>query len=147
MKMKIRKGIFALVYKKIEGYYHFAVFERVLHWNGWEINKGGLRIEESYEECIKREIKEETGITDILSIRKLNGFYTWQYSQDGEKIKAEFAPFLVEVPAKAHISIKDNPDAEHKRGFFLNYRDAKAILTYKEQRDILKQAYELLTKK
>ena len=123
--MKIRKGIFAVVYKKVDDYYHFAVFERQLHWKGWEMIKGGLEKNETYEGCVRRELKEEAGIRNIIKLEKLNEIQSWNYTMNGERIKTEFVPFLVEVPSDTKLNIKNNPTPEHTKAFFLNFRANK----------------------
>ncbi len=116
-----------------------------MHWNGWELIKGGLEDKESYEDCLKREIREESGIKNILKIKKLEGIHSWTYTQNGEKIKTEFVPFLVEVSSDSRIDVSKNPVHEHSQGFFLNFRDSYSILRYSNQKELLKQAYEILT--
>jgi predicted transcriptional regulator len=52
---------------------------------------------------------------------------------------------MAEAPVDARISVAENPDEEHADGYFLNYRDARDILTYDDQRELLEHIHAHLT--
>lgn len=57
---------------------------------------GGLKKEESFISAVKREIKEETGITNIVKIINLKLAFEYVYSDDGECLCKEKA-YLVKI--------------------------------------------------
>ena len=61
MKKRIRKGIAAIIFTKINGKKKYLLLKRKLYWTGWEWLKGGRKKHESEIQCLQREIMEETG--------------------------------------------------------------------------------------
>lgn len=104
----------------------------------------GHRETDDPEHDARQEIKEEAGITDIVNIQPLDHEMTWTYMDDGEEMKAVCDCFLAEAPEDAFIDISQNPHDEHGTGHFLNYRDARDILTHDNQKRLLEHAREQL---
>ncbi len=70
--MSVRKGVNGIIYSKEKDGIFFLVLHRVLNWKGWEFPKGGIEKTDSVDEiALRREIKEETGLTNIRIIIKL----------------------------------------------------------------------------
>lgn len=135
-----------VVCKKMDGNYRFAVLKRVKNWEGWEIPKGHIEDGDSPEYTVYKELQEEAGIDrdDVVRVEPLDHTLEWTYERDGEKWKAVCECFLVEVSEDVYISVEQNPDDEHDKGHFLNFRDARDILTYDDQRELLVHAKEQL---
>lgn len=142
--MKEMPGIIAVLCKKSLGGWRFAVFQRKLGWEGWELIKGSLEDKESYEEAAKREVEEESGIREFLRVVDLNFESSWEYENNGEKILKRMHVFLIEVPENARINTKKS--VEHSAGHFLNFRDAYRILEFGNMKEALKRAKEFLEK-
>lgn len=53
----------------------------------WQFVQGGIESEETNEEAISREIKEETGIKDFKIIKKLSGTHKWDWVPELQKRK------------------------------------------------------------
>src|SRR4030042_1624276 len=68
--MKIRKGVFIVVYSKIRREIKYLVLKRKLHWKGWEFPKGGVNRFELKKSAVKREVRQETGLSPV----KINSF-------------------------------------------------------------------------
>ena len=56
---KYREGIFAVVYAHDGSEIKYIVLKRKLHWRGWEFPKGGIGENETEEDTVKREVREE----------------------------------------------------------------------------------------
>lgn len=142
--MKKKQGVTLIIWNESSSKFRFAVFKRELNWEGWELAKGKTENSESKKETAIREAKEEAGLSskDIKSIEPLDYNYSWQYKDEGEKIKRENDCFLIEVRKDTELDINQNPDPEHSQAFFLNPRDTKDILAYENQKKAIEQAEE-----
>ena len=69
MKRKYRKYIVAVVFLRRKDP-QFLILHRKKNWKGWELPKGGLIECEKELKCLKREIREETGLKKINIIAK-----------------------------------------------------------------------------
>ncbi len=132
-----------VLYKMVDGHPRYAVLRRTLNWEGWELPKG--HVEGTPEESVRMELAEETGIEEVTAIKRLDFDAGWTYTEDGETVAVTCDSFLVEVPEDTYIDVSANPHEEHAKGHFLNYRDARDILTHDNQRDLLSHAHDLLT--
>ncbi len=142
---KFRKAVFMLTYKIKDNKVKFLIQKRKLHWIGYEFPKGGIEGKEPDLETIKREIKEETG----LKIMKIKDFkYSGKYLYDKKiksrpnKIGQTWHLYSVEVQ-DGKVSIDKT---EHSAYKWLDYNQARKILTHKNQIDCLDIVYSELTK-
>lgn len=140
--MKDVERVCVVLYKRVDGYPRYAVLRRVKNWEGWEILKGHM--EGTPEETARIEVEEETGIGELESLEEFDHELEWTYEDDGEEVHVTCHCFLAEAPEDARVSVAGNPDEEHEDGYFLNFRDARDILTYDEQREFLEAAHEQL---
>lgn len=141
--MREEERVCVVLYKLMDGHPRYAVLRRTLNWEGWELVKGHL--EGSPEETVRQEVAEETGIEETVAVDPVDCDAGWTYEDDGEEVSVTCHCFLVEVPADAYIDVDANPHDEHAKGHFLNYRDARDILTHDNQRDLLREAHSMLT--
>ncbi len=140
MKQKYRPAIFIVVYTIVKNKPQYLILKRKLHWKGWEFPKGGKRFYETDLMTLRRELKEETGIKKfkIKNKFKINDGYDYDklYSDRkgfcGQKYKVLF---VVEVK-KQKIKI-DN--LEHSNYKWVDFKTAKRILTWENQRKLLKK--------
>lgn len=135
-----------VVYKHLQGAPRYAILKRVKNWEGWELPKGHIEDGQSPEEAAYTELSEEAGIdeTDIEHMEQIEYTFGWTYEEDGEEIHTECTCFIAEVGTDTYIDVSQNPDEEHDKGHFLNFRDARDILTYDDQRDLLKHVHDSL---
>ena len=74
-KLFYRKNVVAFIYQNDE--------VLILNWaednDYWGLPQGGVDKNESYEEALKREIREETGIIDYDIIKKINNAYKYKW--------------------------------------------------------------------
>ncbi len=138
--MKTEKGVAVVAYKESNRNQRFLVLQRTKNWEGWELPKGHLE-EEDYEKTVKLELEEEAGITEdsVKSLESLEQTLEWTFEKDGEEIKREYKCFLVKVSEDAYVDTSGNPHEEHAGGYFFDYDDASALLTYDNQKELLEQ--------
>jgi len=135
MKGKYRKGVFMVVYskgKKIE----YLLLNRILHWQGWEFPKGGVKGEND-EKAVVRELKEETGLKPIRILDlEVNGKFNYRRElPDRLGIRGQtFKLFAVEV-RKGRVRIDKREHIGYK---WLDYKKAEKMLTWNVQKRCLK---------
>ncbi len=140
---RYRPAVFVVAYKKEKGKIFYLLLKRKLHWKGWEFPKGGIDFLETKRHCVKRELKEETGLT-IKKINKFNfsGKYLYKKPLADRKnvIGQKFSLFSAEVyPGEIKID-----EHEHESAEWLDYNNAIKRLTWGNQKEALKIVGEFL---
>ena len=118
----------------------------------WDFPKGHIEKGENWQETLKREVKEETGITKLKIIPD---FYTWtkyfyrakgrekrerRKSEKGINIFKIVTYYLVETKMK-RIKLSH----EHIDYQWLEFKKAYERITFKQTKKVLKKAHEFLT--
>ena len=139
-------SIGAVVFRCVEGKVQYLL---IRYRNGhWEFPRGKIEDGESHIETMRRELREETGITQLMI---LDGFeaslrftYTAQGNERTERTrdkncilihkKAIFYLAQTEYTSVVHLS------HEHKDYAWLTYDDAVSKLTYDNAQKVLEKA-------
>ncbi len=106
----------------------------------WGFPKGRIEAGESPEEAARREVAEEVGIHRLRPVpftRTIN----YSFIRNGRLIHKEVTYFLAEAGEEGILN-----DRELVEMRWLPYERALATLTYPEQRGVLKEADEALTR-
>ena len=134
--MKLRKGVFIVVYRKEKDKFSYLILKRKLHWRGWEFPKGGIEKGETINQGLFRELKEETGQTPIkIKNHKISGKYSYKQSlPNREETGQTFSLYSAELKNK---KIKID---KHEHSTYQWFPLDKAIkkLTWPNQRKCLK---------
>lgn len=143
--MKLEKGVVLAVYKEPGRKPRYLVLNRKKNWEGWELPKGHLE-NDDYKETAMLELEEEAGIEEVEEIKETDEVLEWSFeNDDGEEVKREYRAFIVKVSSDAVVDASGNPHDEHEKGHFFNYDDAKSLLTYDNQRDLLEELHRTVT--
>ncbi len=149
--MSVRNVVVGIVYKKDESEIRFLVLHRILLWKGWEFPKGGIEKGEIEETAIKRELKEEAGLEKIRIIEKLPMQIKYKYPKEyAEKFKDSETVQSVYVVRAFQDDIKlpaYHGVAEHDEFKWLQYEDARKLLTHAQQKKALDAAWKFLNRK
>jgi len=140
MKTKpVKKGVVAVVFKRVGRFEKFLLLYRVLHWRGWEFPKGGLNGREKPGKALLRELGEEAGIApeQILSIKPMRRSMTF-IARSGRP--RDLKAFVVEVKASARGTLARNPFPEHSRLCWVSGRRALKMLSWTEARKLFEAA-------
>ncbi len=106
----------------------------------WDFPKGGIDNNETPIETAIREIKEETGITDLTFIKGFEEKISYFYRKGGKTVHKEVIYFLAETKQEA-ISLS----WEHMGYAWLSFGDAYKKLTFRTSKDVLRKAENYLS--
>ncbi|MDP2704668.1 MAG: NUDIX domain-containing protein [bacterium] len=140
MSNEISAGI--IIYRKTpDGLKYLVLYQKNRYWN---FPKGKLEKGEPGFRAAIREVKEETGINykNLLFRDYFKAYNRFMFMREGKRVSKLVMFYLAEATT-AHIQISDEHDGY---GWFL-YPDALGLMKYKNLRDILKQANDVVCKK
>lgn len=104
----------------------------------WDFVKGNIEKGEKFKETVLREIREETGITDVRFIDGFEDKVEYHYQREGNLVHKEVVFYLAKT-ATEHVEIS----FEHQGFVWLGFKDALAKLTYKNAQNLMKKVSEL----
>jgi NTP pyrophosphohydrolases including oxidative damage repair enzymes len=105
----------------------------------WDFPKGNKEKGETNLETTRREIKEETGISDIVFRDRFEKKITYNYCRQNEKISKKVIYFLAKTKATNVVL-----SSEHTDFVWELYENALKRLTYKNAKEILTQGNNFL---
>ena len=127
----------AVIFRKENGQIMFLL----LHYEEghWGCAKGHTEKGETIEQTARREIQEETGITDIRFIDGFKELNQYFFMSKGERIN-KTVTFLLAETASKEITISD----EHTGFEWLPYEAALKRITFKAEKEMFKKANQFL---
>ena len=113
----------------------------LLHYEAghWDFVKGNVEPNETEQETVIRELREETGITDAKFIEDFKEKIDYFYKRQGTTIHKEVIFYLMETQTET-VKIS----YEHVGFIWLNYQQAMEKLTFKNARDVLQKAHKAM---
>ncbi|HLC86591.1 MAG TPA: NUDIX domain-containing protein [Candidatus Nanoarchaeia archaeon] len=120
---------YLLLYRKSHGNYK----------ESWDFPRGLIEKDENPEDTVKREVKEETGLTNLKFIKGFKETIKWFYRKDGMLISKEATYFLAETSSK-EIKLSK----EHDGYRWCIYEEALKLIKFENTRNILNKAREFL---
>lgn len=120
--------------------YKFLILLHTGLENNWSFPKGHVEDGETAIQTALRELEEETGIKDveILDLPILNEEYS--IIRNGER-KLKKNGYFIGFVKDVNVSIQEGEIQESK---WLTYGEAMKEITYRERREVLKQAKDYL---
>lgn len=115
----------------------------LLHYPGghFDFAKGHIEGDESEQEAAYRELKEETGIENIIWIDGYKEKIEYIYRRFGELSLKDVVFFLARTEQK-----KVTISHEHQGSVWLPYKEALQKLTFQSAKDLLSKAEKIITK-
>ncbi len=104
----------------------------------WDFVKGNIEKGETLQETVKREILEETGISDVNFISGFEEKVEYHYQRERELVHKEVVFFLAKTKTEA-VKISH----EHLGFVWLGFDDAVRKLTYKNAQSVIKKVKDL----
>jgi bis(5'-nucleosidyl)-tetraphosphatase len=125
-------------------YGHFVNGETkflLLHYGSghWDFPKGNVEAGETEVETVKREIFEETRITDIRFAKGFVQPIFYSYKRDGGLVRKNVTFYLAQTPTRSVILSN-----EHQDFLWADYLSALTTLTYRSAKEVLISANEFL---
>jgi 8-oxo-dGTP pyrophosphatase MutT (NUDIX family) len=105
----------------------------------WDFVKGNIEESEKPKQTVVREVKEETGITDIEFINGFEDKIEYHYQRDGNLVHKEVVFFLARTKT---IDVKIS--YEHLGFVWLTFDDAIKKITYKNSKQIMDKIKKLV---
>lgn len=140
----MEKSAGAIIYRREadKNYYlllHYPVRSLKTKREYWDLPKGHIEKGEVIKDTVKREVREETGLTDIMFKEGFREKIRYFLTKEGKKVFKTVVFLLAETKSK-DIKISD----EHIGFKWLAYEEALKKLTYKNARNILEKANNCL---
>jgi bis(5'-nucleosidyl)-tetraphosphatase len=113
----------------------------ILHYGAghWDFVKGNIEPNESEKETVVRELQEETAIVNAKFVEGFREKIEYFYRRQGTTIHKQVIFFLIETYTdQVRLSF------EHVGYTWLNYQNAMKKLTFKNAKDVLRKAHDLL---
>jgi len=104
----------------------------------WDFVKGNIEKDENLKQTVLREIKEETGISQVNFVDDFEDKIEYYYQRDGELVHKEVIFFLATTTTR-EVTLSD----EHLDYTWLTFSDAIKKLTYKSAQKLLRKIKEL----
>lgn len=103
----------------------------------WRLLKGGVEEEETDKEALKREIKEEVGVSNVDIRGKI---HSYEYKAEG--VHHKVSSYLVETNQRGlEIFERELKDAE-----WVTIKELLEMLEYENERKVVRRALEILNK-
>lgn len=129
----------AIIVRKSPSGHEFLILHYEL--SHWDFAKGHIEKGEDERETVRREVAEETGITDIMFVEGFRETIKYFFKWKGREIFKIVIFYLVETSQK-EVKLSH----EHVGYEWLSFGDAMKRLKFKNSRTILEKAYEVLQK-
>ena len=132
--MRKEKSCGVIVFKKQES---APIKFLILHYTAghWDFPKGAQEKNESEEQTAAREVREETGITDIGLVKGFKETIKYFYKNGAETVYKEVVFFLAQTKTK-DVKIS----SEHIGYAWASYDKAYKKLTYNNSKELLRKA-------
>jgi 8-oxo-dGTP pyrophosphatase MutT (NUDIX family) len=129
----MEKSCGAVVYRLCEGKRLYLL----LHYEEghWDFPKGHIEEGESEEQTARREIQEETGITELEFLPDFREMIAYSFRRGGKRVPKEVIFFLAKTSCEA-VALSH----EHQGFVWLEYDEAVKKATYKNARILLEKA-------
>lgn len=113
----------------------------LLHYTAghWDFPKGNIERGETERDAAVREIREETGISDVQFLEGFRMTIDYRYKHGGRLVLKEVALFLCRTRTTGIVL-----SHEHKGYAWKNFDDAMIQLTYKNAKTVLEAALQYL---
>jgi len=135
-----RSQINCIIFKKESNDYKFLLLKRREDRGGfWQAITGGVKGGETDTEAVKRELQEETGITNYTRLINLDYCYSFSLPQYGDLVENCYA---IEISPETEIVMSP----EHTEYKWLSLDEAIGLLKYEANREAFRKIYKILEK-
>lgn len=130
----------AFLFKKIGDNYQFLLLKRIVsRGDFWQPITGRAKKNENLLKAAKREVEEETGITNFR--RVIENIYSFNLEEDPSKKEVVFA---FEVAPENQIFLDTNKYLEHDEFRWCSYEEAISLLKWPQNKEAIKKLNEII---
>jgi 8-oxo-dGTP pyrophosphatase MutT (NUDIX family) len=101
----------------------------------WDYPKGHVEKGEEIEDTVRREVREETGLENIVLVKGFSESISYIFTTESGKVKKEVV-FLLAESHERQVCIS----SEHTECTWLPYQEALEKLTFNNAKDLLRKA-------
>ncbi len=141
-EMPIKRLVGAVVYAKHEGVIYLAFVHDV--FGRWTLTKGRLGEDETMQNGIVREVKEEMGIDVVVEDELLNNEYVANHPEEG-KIRKNVTYFLAKCPEMKDLTLGKSGGLDDTKWFKL--QEIESLNFYNDILPIITKAITILSEK
>lgn len=125
-----------IIFRKTKNRIEYLLLKRTPARGGfWQPVTGNVEPGESVESAARREVKEETGITNVTLIKDIHQFMFAQYVEH---------VFGAEVISSAKVILDNNHIEEHTEYRWCTYDKAMHLLRWQENMNALKKLHDYI---
>jgi 8-oxo-dGTP pyrophosphatase MutT (NUDIX family) len=136
--MRLPIQVEAIIFRRNGNRVEYLLLKRLPERNGfWQPITGGVEEGETKKEALCREIREETGIKNIVTI--LENLYYFEFSDPNPNQE-----YVYGVEASSSEEIMLDPK-EHSEFRWCNFQEALQLLNWKENKEALRKLNTILT--
>ncbi len=136
--MKVEKSAGIIIFRKVGKKNYYLLLQDGLGY--WGFPKGHVEKGETLEQTARREVQEETGLKEVQLRAGFKKWIRYIFRRDKQRIFKLVCFFLGKVKtAKVVLSF------EHQNYQWLPYYEAQQQLSFKNTKNILKKAQEILS--
>jgi dATP pyrophosphohydrolase len=136
--MRLPIQVEAIIFRRNGNKVEYLLLKRLPERNGfWQPVTGGVEEGETRNEALRREIREETGIKNIVAV--LEDLYFFEFSDPN--LNQEYV-YGVEVSPSEEIMLDQKEHSEYK---WCSFHEALQLLHWKENKEALRKLNKKLT--
>lgn len=136
--MRLPIQVEAILFKRSNGKIEYLLLKRIAERGGfWQPITGGLEEGETKTEALKREVREETGINNIIRI--IEDVHYFEFSDPSPYKEYVYG---VEISPTERIVLDKK---EHSEFRWCSFQEALGLMKWKENKEALKKLNEILS--
>jgi 8-oxo-dGTP pyrophosphatase MutT (NUDIX family) len=121
--MRLPIQVEAIIFRRNGNVIEYLLLKRLPERNGfWQPVTGGVEEGETREEALRREIREETGVIDVIAV--IEGLYYFEFSDPN--LNQEYV-YGVEVTSSEEIVLDRKEHSEYR---WCSFQEALTIIYY-----------------
>jgi 8-oxo-dGTP pyrophosphatase MutT (NUDIX family) len=136
--MRLPIQVEAIIFRRNGNKIEYLLLKRIPERNGfWQPVTGGVEEGETRKEALHREIREETGVKNVITV--IEGLHHFEFSDPN--LNQEYV-YGVEVSPSEEIVLDGKEHSEYR---WSSFEEALQLLNWKENKEALRRLNETLT--
>ena len=141
--MRLDQQVLCIIFRESSSRREFLLLRRIPEKGAfWQPVSGGVEdTDASFEAAVRREVLEETGIKDIISLTpEVHSFVIDRHYLTGEPVSPVTEHvFGVKVPPGVEVTLEENIYPEHDSFRWVSFDEALGLLEWENNKDGLRR--------